>query len=194
MDIRIIKRPRGEAPEYIRDAWVGLLLPVASGCDRPVNGRGFGVLSMPKSWLGRRFKRLFGDVPRRRGYPVETAKAVALLERTNPTAAAWWRTNAPHLFRPGLILFFDAECCTVEGRVDRDSDEPSSDFRSPSCELPRKERYGFRERHILRGARAAVANFDHPLREFFPDGDAIRNANQVRVLKFHARPFVAIVE
>jgi hypothetical protein len=52
--------------------------------------------------------------PRKRGYLVETVAAVDLLENVNPLAAAWWRTNTPHLLTPGETLLFDEECCVVE--------------------------------------------------------------------------------
>jgi hypothetical protein len=108
MNIRIVKRPRGEAPEEIRDAWIGVLLPI----DRryfPVRPRlVWGALSLrPRQTL--------------QGYVVDTSAALNLLEKSNPVAAAWWRTNAPHLFKPeGNLLFdhgnfvFDEECCVIE--------------------------------------------------------------------------------
>jgi hypothetical protein len=113
MTIRIVKRPHGEAPENIRDAWIGLVLPVKGA--RLVEGRGFGVLSVPRTWLGRRLKKWFGQVPRLQGYLVETAAAVDLLKRANPSAASWWTANTPHLFEsPELCLLFEKECCIVE--------------------------------------------------------------------------------
>jgi hypothetical protein len=52
--------------------------------------------------------------PRKRGYAVDPATAVNILEQVDPSAAAWWRTNTPHLFKPGRCLFFDEECCVSE--------------------------------------------------------------------------------
>jgi hypothetical protein len=75
MNIRIVKRPRGEAPEDVRDAWIGLVLPVVPRQTGPVDVKGFGVLSIPKSWLARRLSRLFGRVHRMRGYAVNTMVA-----------------------------------------------------------------------------------------------------------------------
>jgi hypothetical protein len=45
---------------------------------------------------------------------VDVTAAVQLLESFNPSAAAWWRSHAPHLFKPGLILLFEEECCVIE--------------------------------------------------------------------------------
>jgi hypothetical protein len=55
-----------------------------------------------------------GHVPRQRGYAVDMTAAVQLLENFNPPAAAWWRSNTPHLFEPGLTLLFEEECCVIE--------------------------------------------------------------------------------
>lgn len=114
MNIRILKRPRGEAPEDVRDAWIGLSLPVLPSHPHIVQGRPFGVLSIPRHRLVRRFLSLVGHVPRQRGYAVDVTAAVQLLESFNPSAAAWWRSHAPHLFKPGLILLFEEECCVIE--------------------------------------------------------------------------------
>ena len=114
MTIRIVKRPRGEAPEDVRDAWIGLVLPVLPRYSRLVEGRGLGVLSAPRSWLARRLKTLFGRGPRTRGYVVDSTAAVELLGNVNPLAAAWWRTNTPYLLEPRRYLIFEEECCVVE--------------------------------------------------------------------------------
>jgi hypothetical protein len=114
MNVRIVKRPHGEAPEDVRDAWIGLLLPVLPCYSRVVGRRSLGVLSGPRSWLAMWFTELIGRDPRKRSYLVDTAAAVNLLENVNPVAATWWRTNAPHLFKSGRCLRFDEECCTVE--------------------------------------------------------------------------------
>jgi hypothetical protein len=112
MDIRIVKRPNGEAPEEVRDAWIGLLLPVLPRYSRMIERRSVGVRARPRTWLGMWFKSL--SRPRKRGYPDDTTAAIDLLASVNASAAAWWRTNTPDLFKPGRCLFFDDECCTVE--------------------------------------------------------------------------------
>ena len=114
MNIRIVRRPHGEAPEDVRDAWIGLLLPVVSGHSRLVERRSFGVLSGPRSFLAFRLKTMFGHGTRKRGYMVSSLAAVDLLQNVNPQAAAWWRTNTPHMLKHGLCLLFEEECCVVE--------------------------------------------------------------------------------
>jgi hypothetical protein len=114
MNIRIVKRPRGEAPESVRDAWIGLVLPVLPRYSRIKRSRIVGVLSGPKGWLAVRLKLLFGGGPQVRGYLVDTLAAVDFLQNVNPVAAAWWRTNTPHLLERGLCLIFEEECCVVE--------------------------------------------------------------------------------
>jgi hypothetical protein len=114
MNIRIVRRPHGEAPEDVRDAWIGLLLPVVLSQSRLVERRTFGVLSGPRSRLALRLKTLFGGGTRRRGYAVNAPVAIDILQDVNPLAAAWWRTNAPQWIKPGLCLFFEEECCVVD--------------------------------------------------------------------------------
>src|SRR5437588_6190515 len=114
MNIRIVKRPHREAPEDVRDAWIGLLLPVVPSQSRLVERRSFGLLSGPRSLLALRFKSLFGGGTRRRGYAVITPVAIDILQDLDPLAAAWWRTNAPQWIKPGLCLFFEEDWCVVE--------------------------------------------------------------------------------
>ncbi len=41
---------------------------------------------------------------------------------------------------------------------------------------------------------AAIEQLDHAFSDFFPDRDAIRNADQIRIFELHARALVAIVK
>src|SRR5438045_781095 len=70
LHIRIVKRPDGEAPEEVRDAWIGLLLPVLPRFSRMVARRGVGVHSGPRSYLGMWFAALVGRGKPMRGYVV----------------------------------------------------------------------------------------------------------------------------
>lgn len=110
--IRIIARPPGEAPEYVRDAWIGLELPLSGWLFR---GRRLyataGVLSGPRTWAQRLRALLLGGVQWRSGYAVKALRAVAILETRNPAAAAWWRTNCPHLLRSTRAFVFPTEVC-----------------------------------------------------------------------------------
>jgi hypothetical protein len=110
--VRIIAVPPGEAPEEVRKAWVGLVLPLASGRSGTTSGRGFGVQTGPKIRLMRILASLVG---RRNfdGYIVDARTAVDLLARNAPEAASWWRNNTPHLFRPGIGLGFREDVCEL---------------------------------------------------------------------------------
>jgi hypothetical protein len=96
--IRIIAPPPGEAPEYVRRAWVGLELALAPGEAQPRPLATFGVLS------GRGEETTFG-------YAVPGPTAVALLTHHDREAAQWWRENAPHVLDARFLFVFAAECC-----------------------------------------------------------------------------------
>jgi hypothetical protein len=102
MNVRIIKRPLGEAPEDIRDAWIGLLLPVDPRYPDLITCHVGGVLSNEV------------DGRSMRGYLVNAIAAINLLEESSPSAAAWWRVNTPFLLQPEQLLHFDEECCEAE--------------------------------------------------------------------------------
>jgi hypothetical protein len=96
-EIRIVAIPPGEAPEEVRRAWVGLVLPLAKQTRGPLLARGFGVLS--------------GRGQPTYGYAVPAARAVEILSQHAPEAAAWWTQNVPHNLRPGRVFLFHAEVC-----------------------------------------------------------------------------------
>lgn len=120
--VRIIAVPPGEAPLPVREAWVGLLLPLVPGDEGPVRLWGQGVLSGPKKpagrW-GRWWRRLTGQVRAQRGYRVFVLTALERLEQKSPEAARWWRTSTPHLVAPGQVFIFSAQVgeLTGEGRA-----------------------------------------------------------------------------
>lgn len=61
--IRIIARPPGEAPQAVREAWIGLELPLPPG--RSGHRRGWlttGVVSGPRTWWRRVISILTGRV------------------------------------------------------------------------------------------------------------------------------------
>jgi hypothetical protein len=101
--IRITAAPPGEAPEFVRRAWVGLELPLVAGQARAERLPAQGVLS-------RR------DVYAPPGYAVDGKTAVSILQESHPEVAWWWLENAPDVVAPGYQLVFPAEVCqTVEG-------------------------------------------------------------------------------
>jgi hypothetical protein len=135
--IRIVAVPPGEAPEEVRRAWVGLVLPLAAGEFVPRRVRGAGVLTGPRSVLGWLLARLTGRSRYFYGYVVHAAQAVALLSEQAPGAAQWWRECAPHACRPGRCFLFAAEVC--ERLADRPSGPPPAPLpslnRTPSDEF-----------------------------------------------------------
>jgi len=111
--IKIVKRPAGAAPEWIRDQWIGLSLPLVIGHEpRAYCTETMSIFIGQRSfWL--RLKWFLGIRPRLEqwvGYVVRSEEAVAALEQANRTeAAGWWRTNVSIV--ASTLWMFDAECC-----------------------------------------------------------------------------------
>lgn len=88
--VRIIARTPGEAPEEIRDQWIGLIMPAC-----PVQAVVVGVLTHKRIGL-------------RNGYAIQWDDAMDALAQKSPNARKWWEDNvAPQL------LIFDASCCEI---------------------------------------------------------------------------------
>jgi hypothetical protein len=96
--IRIVAVPPGEAPEFVRRAWVGLELPVIAGQVHAAHGVALGVLTQQSV-----------DAPA--SYAVDGKTAIAILQSAAPEIAAWWRQNAPAAVARGYQLIFPAEVC-----------------------------------------------------------------------------------
>jgi len=113
MFIRIITRPAGEAPEWVRDAWIGLVIP--TGQTEPHAFAAFGVLSLPKGRSAEWWAVLTGRALRIDGYTVSAIEAVRILSDRNPEAANWWRANCPLLLegRGGGLTFQTQECALI---------------------------------------------------------------------------------
>lgn len=107
--IRIVRRPDGEAPDWVRDAWIGVELDLVYS--KPLTSEGFGVLSAPRTVWGYWWRRLTGRIQRFTGYVVDSHEAVRRVEALSPAAAAWWRDNAGDLVRPGETFIFDLPAC-----------------------------------------------------------------------------------
>lgn len=98
--------PPGEAPEWVRQKWVGLSLPLAQRDATPKVFPTAGVLSGPRNVLTCLFAWLTGKLVRESGYMVESLAAIQVLEATHPEAAAWWKQNTPHLIRAHRYFVF----------------------------------------------------------------------------------------
>jgi hypothetical protein len=111
-DVRIIAVPPGEAPLWVREKWVGLELPLLR---RPYARKliGFGAVSGPRTWVAQMWALLRGRSQRIHGFVVDAARAVDILGRASPDAAAWWRENAAELILPERGLIFHAEVCEI---------------------------------------------------------------------------------
>jgi hypothetical protein len=116
--IRIIAIPPGEAPQWVREQWVGLELPLAQRSGAARSRRVFGVLSGPRSLFDWGLAILRGRAGRESGYAVRVLDAIALLERKSPEAAAWWRTNVPHMTNPLRCFLFSESVCQVLGDIE----------------------------------------------------------------------------
>ena len=114
MRVKIVALPAGEAPEAIRRAWVGLVLPLAPEYGNgPMKEIGYGVLSRRPALglLSMLLRRMSGRTNDLRQYAVPADEALAILTETSPDAATWWRTNAPYLCGVGDRFGFASEVC-----------------------------------------------------------------------------------
>lgn len=107
--VRITSVPPGEAPFEIREAWVGLVLPLKR--KNPQRYLGSGVLSGPRNMLQSLAHLITFRLKMQYGFVVPSVAAVEILEKAQPRAARWWRENAPHNVRPGRYFLFSVECC-----------------------------------------------------------------------------------
>ncbi|KQR83438.1 hypothetical protein [Sphingomonas sp. Leaf343] len=112
MDIKIVRRPLGEAPDWVRDEWIGVSLPLASQRER--EWRGLGVLSAPDGWLAQMWAVVSGKSVKVRGYAVNAKTAVERLADRSPSAAAWWRDHTPRMLDGRHNFLFDAAACQRE--------------------------------------------------------------------------------
>jgi hypothetical protein len=102
----------GEAPEWVRDAWIGVRLPLAF--PRKRNWRGSGILSGPRTFLGQLWALISGKMLRVSGYAVNAKTAVDLLAEKNSAGAEWWRQNAPELLSGRRHFVFDEDACQLD--------------------------------------------------------------------------------
>jgi len=98
--ITIIAVPPGEAPEWVRREWVGMILSVMEARDLPPTGEEVGVLGGPPTNPG--------------GYPVETTVAIKELEKKSPKAAEWWKSHLDIPRMPALV--FQKDVCVFDPR------------------------------------------------------------------------------
>ncbi len=98
--IKILGTPSGGAPKWVREAWIGLVLPIDP--------------HLPQSHMTR---DVLTKAPMKGfGYRIDAVLAVEILSLHAPEAALWWRENTT-LVHPGNHLVFMAndEIELVEG-------------------------------------------------------------------------------
>src|SRR5258706_15638043 len=91
--IRIKSTPPGEAPASIREAWVGLELPLLR--DKPLRYLASGVLTGPRGFLETLLHLLTFRMKLRTGYVVPSLAAIEILEKSNFAAGGWGRGKTP---------------------------------------------------------------------------------------------------
>lgn len=112
--VRIISVPPGEAPLDVRRAWVGVIVPLpADHPEKPVRVLTSGVLTAPRTLLGRIWSRLTGRTQWWTGYTLEGVDCMDALTRSSPSAAQWWRDNTPIILQPGYRLVFPSDSCQL---------------------------------------------------------------------------------
>ena len=113
MQIRIIATPPGEAPLAIREAWIGMQLPLADRDGRPRTHRTNGVLTGPKTFLSAVATLLLGRTNKTIGFRVHAPAAIEALALKDPNAARWWREHAPQFLKPNRLFVFHVEVCEL---------------------------------------------------------------------------------
>jgi hypothetical protein len=119
LKIRIVKPPVGPAPSWVRDAWVGLELPVVRG-GRCKTYPTAPTLNDSRTFFGGLSLWLRGKTNPMKGYPVYAGPAVDVLAVSKPKAADWWRENAPRLLGRWQMFVFNEEACSLITESSRD--------------------------------------------------------------------------
>ncbi|HSW89344.1 MAG TPA: hypothetical protein VLH19_00550 [Patescibacteria group bacterium] len=94
--VEIVSTPPGQAPEWVRKAWVGLSLPVAPDHERGIQMGACG-----------------GEAQNVGGYSIPTEEALEILSAKNEDAAQWWFDNL--LVMPPWLVFHRDVCKFTEG-------------------------------------------------------------------------------
>lgn len=92
MLIKIVRLPKGEAPEEVRKAWVGCKLPITD----------FAEFHLAEEVLSRK--------PRlKKGFFVHALSALAILKEKSQAAAEWFERNM-ELTSSNYFCFNEKEC------------------------------------------------------------------------------------
>lgn len=104
--LQVTAAPLGEPPEWVREKWVGLTLPLSQKSGDSAVRLTAGVLTGPRGLLGWLHAYCTGRLNVTEGYLVDALGALDVLEAAHPEAAAWWKEHRPDLFRPGRRFMF----------------------------------------------------------------------------------------
>ena len=120
--VKIIQAPQGPNPLWVREAWIGLYLPVLSESKLPQRFFTFPdkagyIAEAWKSYLFYFWFLLTGQMQITEGYAISSVRALEILEIVRPDAVAWWKENAPVMLRPGMVFLFDSHSCKWEEEV-----------------------------------------------------------------------------
>ena len=113
--LRIIATPLGDAPQWVREAWVGVVIPLL---DDVATAQEIPVVSVydTAQHSGMPPQSNATDLPHGtwRGYTVLAIDAFDALQVLRPDAAEWWFENLPHLLDPNQYFVFDELCGVVQ--------------------------------------------------------------------------------
>jgi hypothetical protein len=108
--IRIIDVPDGEAPEDVRRAWVGLVLPLVEGIRQPRVIPVYGVRSFRwKRWIPWAFHYHTTEA-----FIVNVNAAITVLRKREPDAAAWWIDKHAPLVKASRPLRISLACVRTD--------------------------------------------------------------------------------
>lgn len=108
MNIKIVQTPLGEAPQWVREAWIGFTFPVIGEKQRMA---AYGVLTRPRNWFSQVWANFTGKSFELAGYLVNAKLAVDILAAQHPDAAAWWREHVPEELHGERQFLFDEDAC-----------------------------------------------------------------------------------
>lgn len=107
--VRIVQRPIGVAPEWVRDAWIGCTLPLIGGEQTQIEC--VDASSAPMSCWSFWIAKLTGRTFKMAGFTAPSKTAIGILAAKSPEAAEWWRTNLPQFANAELGFVFDSPVC-----------------------------------------------------------------------------------
>ena len=107
--VLILAPPAGQAPQWVREAWVGLALPTNDEKSR--SRQAVGILDGERGIRGWLRRALSSPQFVINGFEVPSAGAIAILEQADPKAAAWWGNHAPDFLWPEATFIFEEEVC-----------------------------------------------------------------------------------